>query len=85
MKDPLFKDKDTRIKKLDDFKKALRRVAYLSPKEEKEVVDRARNSIHSGSGMSKDAFLKKVVRPFQMDTKDDIDDEEIRNIKKLAK
>lgn len=85
MDKPLFKDGDTHIKKMLDFQKSLRRVQDLTPKEEGLVLERAKKIIHTQTGMSKKEYLNKVVRPLQMNTKDSINPEEARNLRKLAK
>ena len=82
---PLFKDGDEHIKKMSDFQKSLRRVRDITPQEERLVLERAKKVIHTQTGMSKKEYLNKVVRPLQMDTKDQINPEEALNLRKLAK
>jgi hypothetical protein len=80
----LFKD-NKNIKNSKDLYKALKSERYLTPKERSLVMNKAKGLIKESSGMSKEEWHKKVVRPLMKNSKDKIDPYEARRLHKFGK
>ena len=73
----------THVKDMEEVKREIKKVAKLDPSEEKLVVDKIRSQVHTSTGMSKEE-LNKIIRGFEKNTKDKINPEEVRNLRRLA-